>query len=75
MALFSNRFWIALINHDRRLSVASAEYEQALSRFFASRAYVSSDAQTEFRLELCEALGNLRLAVSELRDFQLRNEP
>src|SRR5262245_14393024 len=72
MALFSRRFWSELISRDRRVAAATTRYEQAANRLYASRKYLTSEAQVEFRLEFCEAIKELRDAVSVLRDFQLR---
>jgi hypothetical protein len=73
MALFSRRFWHALIAHDRRLVAASSGYEQAVRRLRTSRKCMTEEAQVEFRVELMEALQELRTAVGELRAFQNRH--
>jgi hypothetical protein len=73
MSLFSRRFWSALTMHDRRLVAASKGYEQAASRYRASRDCMTDDAQLEFRVEFLEAVKELRDAVAELRAFQDRH--
>jgi hypothetical protein len=72
MALFSRRFWNALVTHDRRLKVASTGYEEAARRFRTSRHCLNDDGQLEFRIEFLEAVKDLRDAVVELRQFQSR---
>jgi hypothetical protein len=73
MALFSRRFWNSVIRLDRRVAAADANCTSAVERFQVSRVVVSNDARAEFHLELCEALAELRAAISELRQFQERN--
>jgi hypothetical protein len=69
MALFSRRFWTAVILLDRRVTLATANYESAAVRFRTSRTLVSPAARDEFHLELCEAIAELRAALGELRAF------
>ncbi len=73
MALFSRRFWHSVIGLDRRVAEAVAHCDVAMARFRISRTLVSHQAHSEYHMELCEALAELRVALSELRAFQERN--
>lgn len=73
MVLFSRRFWNTVIAHDRRLASAANDYDVAVRRLRASSACVTQQAQTEFLMEFCEAIRELRGALSELREFQRRH--
>jgi hypothetical protein len=75
MALFSRRFWIELTAHDRRLAAAMARYEQAVRRYRASQAFITAEAQMEFRVEFCEAITDLREVAAAMRAFQYRHVP
>jgi hypothetical protein len=73
MALFSRRFWKSVVDLDRRVANAAAQYDSAAKRFRTSRTTVSTAARAEFHLELCEAVAELRVALRDLRAFQDRN--
>jgi hypothetical protein len=73
MALFSRRFWHSVIGLDRRVAAAVANCDIAMARFRISRTLVSHQAHSEYHMELCEALAELRVALNELRAFQERN--
>lgn len=70
--MLSRRAWKQLIAHDRRLVGACKDFDNAAGRFRASRHSVTGAAQTEFRIEVMEALRNLRSALIQLREFQDR---
>jgi hypothetical protein len=73
MALFSQRFWQSVISLDRRVVDAVANCDAAMARFRISRTLVAYEAHREYQMELCEALAELRVALSELRAFQERS--
>jgi hypothetical protein len=70
MALFSRRFWHSVISLERRVASAVANCDAAMARFRISRTLVSYEAHSEYHMELCEALAELRVAISDLRAFQ-----
>jgi hypothetical protein len=75
MALFSKRFWQSVMSLDRRVANAMANCDAAVARFRVSRTLISHEAHHEYHMELCEALAELRVALSELRAFQERSSP
>ncbi len=72
MPPFSHRFWNSLLALDGRLVSVSSACDRASRRLRTSRHCMTDDAQVEFRIEMVEAMRELREAVSELRSFQSR---
>jgi hypothetical protein len=73
-ATVSRRFWRSVLALNAGIVTAVDSYYEASTRLHSSRKCLTSDAQTEFMLEYCEALAEVRAAVSEMYALQRRGQ-